>query len=260
MIKALIFDVDGTLADTEEAHRAAFNTAFREHGQDWYWTKRLYAKLLTISGGQARLEHFIRTLKIPAADKAALFELIPVLHATKTRLYTEFVAAGRVPLRPGISRLIREAHSAGLKLALASTTSRTNVEALLAATLGAPGAGWFDVIAAGDEAPRRKPAPDIYLLALSRLQFAPSACVAFEDSSNGVRAAAAAGILTIATPTYWTAGQAFGESALQLEHLGDPEHTLASADAAKIGATSLDLMALTRYHAAWWATHAASRR
>ncbi len=251
MINALAFDVDGTLADTEEAHRAAFNTAFREHGYDWYWTKRLYAKLLTISGGKERLEHFIRTLPLTAEAKAKLFELIPAVHSTKTRVYTEFVAAGRVPLRPGIERLIREARAAGLKLALASTTSSANVEALLGATLGGGAHTWFEVVAAGDEVARKKPSPHIYELALTRLGCDANACVAFEDSSTGVRAATAAGLCTVVTPTYWTAGQAFGDAALQLEHLGDAENPLNAADTAKIGALNLDLVALTRYHAAW---------
>lgn len=254
MIKALIFDVDGTLADTEEAHRAAFNAAFREHGFDWYWTKRLYAKLLTVSGGKERLENFIRTLTVSTAEKARLFELIPALHANKTRLYTEFVAAGRVPLRPGVERLMREAQAAGIRLAIASTTTAANVEALIGATLGGPARTWFAVIAAGDEVARKKPAPDIYELALSRLHLAARDCVAFEDSSNGTRAAAAAGLFTVVTPTFWTSGQAFGAAALQVEHLGDTANPLAAADAARIGAATVTLTALAQHHAAWLAT------
>ena len=257
MIGALIFDVDGTLADTEEAHRAAFNAAFLDHGYDWYWTKRLYAKLLTVSGGKERLEHFIRTLALSTADKAQLFEMIPQLHTAKTRQYAEFVAAGRVPLRPGIARLIREARASGFKLAIASTTTAANVEALIGATLGGPACEWFDVIAAGDEVARKKPASDIYELALKRLQCATGRCVAFEDSANGVRAATAVGLFTVATPTYWTAGQAFGDAALILEHLGDPDHPLSNVDATKIGAPSLDLAGFTRYHRAWHAPSSA---
>jgi HAD superfamily hydrolase (TIGR01509 family) len=251
MLKALIFDVDGTLADTEEIHRRAFNEAFKAHGLAWYWSRQQYARLLLVAGGKERLEHYVRGLSLSATEKAPLFAQIPSIHETKTRLYGQFVKDGTVPLRPGVARLIGEARDAGIALAIASTTTPTNVEALLRAALGAEALAWFVVLAAGDQVAHKKPAPDIFELALARLGCAAHECVAFEDSANGVAAACAAGLFTVATPNFWTQGQAFGDAHLVLEHLGDPESPLPAAEAARIGAPQLGLAQLERLHLAW---------
>jgi HAD superfamily hydrolase (TIGR01509 family) len=195
-LRALIFDVDGTLAETEELHRRAFNLAFAQAGLDWRWDRALYGRLLDVTGGKERIRHFIDSSggrdDVSAAGIAAI-------HASKTAIYTGLVAKGDLRLRPGVVRLLGEAREAGLKLAIATTTTRANVEALLTAALGPDGASWFDTIAAGDAVPAKKPAPDIYLLALDRLGLAPAECVAFEDTLNGLRSALAAGIPTIVT-------------------------------------------------------------
>jgi HAD superfamily hydrolase (TIGR01509 family) len=194
-LRALIFDVDGTLAETEELHRRAFNLAFAQAGLDWRWDRALYGRLLDVTGGKERIRHFIDSSggeEVSAAGIAAI-------HASKTAIYGDLVAKGDLSLRPGVVRLLGEAREAGLKLAIATTTTRANVEALLAAALGPDGASWFDAIAAGDAVPAKKPAPDIYLLALDRLGLASAECVAFEDTLNGLRSALAAGIPAIVT-------------------------------------------------------------
>ena len=203
-LRALIFDVDGTLADTEEGHRQAFNLAFADHDLHWNWTRRLYMDLLRIAGGKERLVYYIRSLGWPEEKTAATLELIPAIHASKTRHYTARIASGGLSVRPGIARLLREARESGLRLAIASTTTRSNIDALLAGSFGIESCGWFDVIACGDQVEAKKPAPDIYELALTRLQTRPAHCAAFEDSANGVNAAKAAGIFTVASPTQWT--------------------------------------------------------
>lgn len=150
MLKALVFDVDGTLADTEETHRAAYNAAFVEHSLSWYWTHQRYAALLAVSGGRERLRYAVRSQARSKQERAQLLRLVPALHRTKTRLYAEFVAAGRVHLRPGIARLIAEARAAGLDLALVSSTTPTNIDALLKANLGDQARAWFRVLADGE--------------------------------------------------------------------------------------------------------------
>jgi HAD superfamily hydrolase (TIGR01509 family) len=219
MLKALIFDLDGTLADTEETHRQSFNAAFIEFSLWWDWSPPLYAELLAISGGKERLRHYIGTLRVSAAERARLLETVPALHETKTRIYTELIQRGRRPFRPGVLPLLAAASAAGLKLAIASTTTSANVSALLEANLGAASRIRFDVIACGDQVKEKKPAPDIYQLVLASLRLAPEDCVALEDSLNGLRAAKAAGLATVVTPSRWTMEQDFSAADLVLPSL-----------------------------------------
>jgi HAD superfamily hydrolase (TIGR01509 family) len=219
MLKALLFDLDGTLADTEETHRQAFNAAFIEFALWWDWSPPLYTRLLTVSGGKERLRHYIGTLRVPAAERERLLAIVPALHETKTRIYTELLVRGQRPFRPGVLPLLRAAKGAGLKLAIASTTTSANVDALLHANLGAARDVAFDAIACGDVVPAKKPAPDIYRLALSSLRLSSDACIAFEDSLNGLRATKAAALTTVVTPSRWTAEEDFSEADLVLPSL-----------------------------------------
>ena len=203
-IEALIFDVDGTLAETEEAHRLAFNDAFAEAGLDWDWTPDLYRELLKVTGGKERIGHY-RSLS-PTA--------IAALHARKTVLYAARIGGGAVPLRPGIEALIAEARRRGVRLAIATTTSRPNIDALIGATLGPEGAGWFEAIACGDDVAAKKPDPEVYHLALATLGAPAAHAVAVEDSWNGVRAAKGAGLWVIATPSLYSAADDFSEADL----------------------------------------------
>jgi HAD superfamily hydrolase (TIGR01509 family) len=214
-LSALIFDVDGTLAETEELHREAFNEAFVAAGLDWHWDKALYGELLEVSGGKERIAHYQQRAGIAAPLDAAR---VAALHADKTRRYTARVQAGNLPMRPGIRRLLAEAKQAGLLLAIATTTSRPNVEALLAAAAPLPA---FDVIAAGDEVPAKKPAPDVYLLALRTLGLPASACLAFEDTINGLVSASGAGLRCVVTVSAYGGGGPFPGAASVLTHLGD---------------------------------------
>lgn len=218
-INALIFDVDGTLADTEEAHRVAFNLAFQRYKLGWVWAPAEYRELLKITGGKERMAHYIDQLDVSAYERRRLSAMVPDIHAEKTRFYTAFITDGAVPLRDGVAPLLDDALAAGCKLAIASTTTAVNVDALLRSTLGPRGHGMFTTIACGDQVRAKKPAPDIYWLALRGLDTPPEHAVAFEDSPNGLRAAAAAGLRTVVTPTFWTEGGDFAEAALLLPGL-----------------------------------------
>jgi len=249
-IEALLFDVDGTLADTEEAHRQAFNDAFRAHGLDFCWSRELYRELLQVTGGKERLAAFFFRIPLPPSERIRLAALIPRLHATKASFYRESMERGKVPLRCGVRRLMAEARAAGVRLAIASTTSPDNVSALLEGTLGYGALNEFSVIATGDAVPRKKPAADIYLLALSRLGITARRAVAFEDSAIGVAAAKGAGLLTVATPSDWTREQDLSAADLVLPCLADPSSPLGAADAWRIGAPYLGLEQLAIFHAA----------
>ncbi len=225
-LEALIFDIDGTMADTEEAHRAAFNLAFERHRLDWVWEPGVYRDLLKVTGGKERIASHLESLPVGTPERRRVRALIPEIHAEKTRIYSGFISDGAVPLRSGIARLIDEALDAGCKLAIASTTTAANVDALLQSAFGSSGLDRFSVIACGDQVPAKKPAPDIYRLALDNLGVQPEYAVAIEDSLNGVLAAVAAGLWTLVTPNYWTRGDQFPGAALELPELGDPDRPL----------------------------------
>jgi HAD superfamily hydrolase (TIGR01509 family) len=198
MLRALIFDVDGTLAETEEAHRQAFNRTFAEFGLDWNWDAGLYGRLLKVSGGKERMRAF-------AAPGHLDDGLVDRLHRRKTGIYTAAVATGAVPLRPGVARLIAEARAAGLRLAVATTTTRANLLALLDGATGGAGHHWFEVMACADDAPVKKPDPQVYRFVLERLGLPAADCLAVEDTRNGVLAARGAGIGVVVTRSAYSA-------------------------------------------------------
>lgn len=221
-LKALIFDIDGTLADTErDGHRVAFNAAFEEARLPWRWDVRLYGELLAVTGGKERMVHFAREHAPVLAASPEFPNLIRKLHTLKTQHYIQLVQAGRISFRPGIARLILDARAAGIRLAIATTTSPENVHALLRASLGLDAEGWFDAIGAGDIVPSKKPAPDIYQWVLERLGLEAAACLAIEDSENGLRAACGAGIPTLVTKNDYTHGHNFSGALAVLPDLAD---------------------------------------
>lgn len=217
--RAVIFDVDGTLSETEETHRKAFNRAFEHAGLSWHWDQDLYRELLGVTGGKERIRHFIENYGAEGASKDNLDEFIRSLHVEKTKAYTQMVTSGEVVLRPGIRKLIADAKELGNRLAIATTTTPANIDALLAATFGSEGHDLFEVICAGDSVPNKKPAPDIYLLALEKLGVPAKRCLAIEDSRNGLLSSHAAGIATIVTPGIYTGDQDFSEAVLVVDNL-----------------------------------------
>jgi HAD superfamily hydrolase (TIGR01509 family) len=219
-LQALIFDVDGTLAETEEMHRSAFNQAFASFGLRWNWDPPLYKALLRVAGGKERILHYLMSRR--PQDVAAHEREIPQIYALKTRLYSATVREGTLRLRPGVKRLIEEARSAGIRLAIATTTNPANVDALLQRDLAPPGESFFSVIVAGDEVAAKKPAPDVFDVALRRLGLRPSACIAFEDSTNGVMSARHARLAVIATPSAYTSDDDFTRAASVISTLGEP--------------------------------------
>ena len=222
MLRALVWDVDGTLAETEhDGHRIAFNRAFADEGLAWHWDEGLYRELLATTGGKERLRGWWQRVDPAAAAAPAAAARIARLHARKTAIYVDLVARGAVQLRPGVARLLHAAREAGITLAIATTTSPDNVQALLQATLGADSPGWFACIGAGDVVPAKKPAPDIYLWVLQRLGLVAEECLALEDSAPGSAAAVAAGLPTVVTRSRYTLADVLPASPLLRADLPD---------------------------------------
>jgi HAD superfamily hydrolase (TIGR01509 family) len=244
--KALIFDVDGTLADTEEAHRCAFNEAFQQLGLPWNWSKPKYAHLLLTAGGKERLAAYIDSLDLPAPGRLEFVSRIEAIHRAKTLNYTRMVLAGGVPLRDGVARLIDDAARSRVRLGIATTTTFANVEALLRTGLGPKALDRFAVVGAAGNAARKKPAPDIYEYVLRQLGASPQECVAIEDSANGLRAAKTAGLCTIVTPSYWTRTEDFSDADLVLPSLGSALRPLMPRAAALVGNTMLGIREICR--------------
>jgi len=220
-IKAIIFDVDGTLADTEDAHRKSFNKAFAESNLDWNWSVELYDKLLKVTGGKERIKYFVESFLTGFSKPADFDNFVKKLHAVKTTHYTAMMRAGDVPLRPGIKQLINDARRAGITLAIATTTTPENVGALLEVGLGRDWGSYFASVGCGDIVPQKKPAPDIYNFVLAELKLSPANCIALEDSNNGLRSSLAAGIKTYITTNLYTRTQDFSGAAAVFEDLGN---------------------------------------
>lgn len=249
-LQALLFDVDGTLADTErDGHRMAFNAAFREYGLDWNWDVALYGKLLDVTGGKERMKYYVeqfRTDYVPPVDFA---DLVIELHRAKTRHYTEMLSLGEIPMRPGVKRLLNETRAAGLRLAIATTTTPENVTTLLRHSLAEDASDWFEVIAAGDIVPAKKPAPDIYVWALQQMKLPPEACFAFEDSENGIRSSLNAGLKTLVTINDYTSGHDFSGAAAVLSDMGEPGHAPLVIHGSLHGQPCVNLAAIRAWHA-----------
>ncbi|GAA3598885.1 HAD family hydrolase [Kribbella ginsengisoli] len=254
MVSALVLDVDGTLADTErDGHLPAFNQTFAEFGLPVRWSEDEYADKLRIGGGKERMASlltpsFVAESGLPE-DWEAQAKVVARWHRRKTELYTAMVADGALPARPGIVRIVEEAYAAGWRLAVASTSAEASVRAVLEHVVGRTRAADFTVLA-GDVVPRKKPAPDVYLLALERLGVPAHDAVAIEDSALGLAAAHAAGIACVVTVNGYTAHEEFAEAAFVVDSLGDPElepiTVLANHSAASPGAyvTLADLAAV----------------
>lgn len=221
-LSALIFDVDGTLAETErDAHRVAFNETFAEYQLNWYWSESLYGDLLSVTGGQERIKFYVKHYLPHTSPPSNTF--IAALHRKKTERYQHLISHAHIPLRPGVRRLIEEAHQKNLTLAIATTTSLQNVVTLLEQSDHPIPVNWFKVIAAGDSVRDKKPAPDIYDHTLKKLGLTAKECLAFEDSQNGLRSAMGAHLRTIITVNDYTQDEDFTGALLVLNHLGEPD-------------------------------------
>jgi HAD superfamily hydrolase (TIGR01509 family) len=227
-MKALIFDCDGVLVDTErDGHRVAFNRAFAAAGIDAEWDVDLYGRLLKIAGGKERMTHYFNQVGWPNGKTAET--LIPELHKRKTALFTDLIAQGSLPLRPGISRLVDEAYAAGIRLGVCTTSDPKAIDGVLD-LFGAQRKQWFEVVLAGDIVKKKKPDPAIYNLAKQRFALEAHDCVVVEDSRNGLLASLGAGMPTLITTSTYTKDEDFTGAARVVPELGDPPNALVTLE------------------------------
>lgn len=249
-LQAVIFDVDGTLADTERhGHRVAYNQAFEDLGAAWTWDESLYGDLLRVEGGTERLRHYLREYEPDFEPNEGRAAFVGAAHRRKNLHYHAMLGAGDVPLRPGVRRLIDEIRAAGLKLAIASSSLRANVRALLVNALAPDAETWFDAIVTGDDVASKKPDPDVYRRVLERLELTADRCIAIEDSENGCRAALAAGLPTIVTLSSYTHDHDFTGAVLVADTLGEPDRPWHVHAGKTHGRDWLDLEGLRELHA-----------
>lgn len=228
MLQALLWDVDGTLAETErDGHRVAFNLAFAEAGLNWGWTETRYGELLQVTGGRERLLADMASRPDAPKRADAREALARQLHERKNRFYAELVAQGHLQARPGVVAVIREAAARGWAQAIVTTTSRSNVQALLPRLLGADWAAMFGAVLCGEDTERKKPDPEVYTLALQRLGLAPHQTLAIEDSTPGARAAQAAGVPLLLRPSVYFPAHSVPEDLAGLVCAADARFDLA---------------------------------
>jgi HAD superfamily hydrolase (TIGR01509 family) len=223
MLKALIFDCDGVLVDTErDGHRVGFNRAFEQMGIDANWSVELYGKLLLVAGGKERMRAYFDEYGWPerAETDAAKDELILKLHKLKTEITSGLIAEGSMPLRPGISRIVDEAIAAGTRLGVCTTSNPKFIDAVLD-LFGPERKAKFDFVHAGDVVAKKKPAPDIYELGKQSLGLPAHECMVIEDSRNGLLAARGAGLPTLITTSTYTVDEDFTGAAKVVPELGD---------------------------------------
>ena len=220
---ALIFDVDGTLAETErDGHRVAFNRAFEDFDLPWHWPVGLYGELLKVAGGKERIAYYIEHYQSSSPLPLPLEDLTTALHQAKTRYFEALVKAGGIFLRPGIQRLLQESRFKQVRLAIATTSARDNVIPLLRQLLGPESPDWFEIIATGDSVTAKKPDPEVYHRVLDKLGLAPAQCLVVEDSQQGLAAAVAANLPTVVTVNDYTRRQPLPGATLVISHLGEP--------------------------------------
>jgi HAD superfamily hydrolase (TIGR01509 family) len=223
-LEALLFDCDGVLAETErDGHRVAYNRAMAELGIAAHWGSEEYAELVLVAGGKERLACYFK--KDPAKFPPDSYnqDLIQRIYRKKTEIFKTMAAEGAMPPRSGIARLAREAHREGVKLFVCSTSHRESVESLILANYGESCLSLFTELFCGDIVEKKKPAPDIYLLAADKYNLNKEHCFVIEDSRNGLLAAKSAGMHCLITQSYYTVHEDFSEADMTLNCLGDPE-------------------------------------
>ncbi len=222
-LSAVLFDVDGTIAETEEFHRRSFNEAFREFNLDWFWDEAIYKELINIGGGKERIIYHIKRAWPEMLNFKNLTKYIDSIHKIKNEIFEDYMEDQNITPRPGVLRLIKELKKEKIRIALVSSSSKTNVFNLFQKALKINPEDEFDFIAHGDITKNKKPSPEIYEWTLEKLRLPPQACIAIEDSPRGMESALRANINVLITPSIYTADEKFKNAKLVISNLGEKD-------------------------------------
>ena len=247
-LNAILFDVGGTIAESEEIHRVSFNEAFKEFGLNWYWDEAIYRELVFIGGGKERIKHYITRAWPEMLKQKNLTKYIESVHKIKGQIYEEFLNDSQLKARPGIIRLLKELKNEKIRLAIVSDTTEENLINLFKKGLGINPIEWFEILAHGGCTIQKKPSPDIYLWTLERLKLPPESCLAIEDAPRGVDSAIDAGLKVLVTPSIYTLEENFEKSSLLLSHLGEPEEPFNIIKGDAFGHSFVDFSLLKKIH------------
>ena len=222
-LKAVLFDVDGTIAESEELHRNAFNESFKEYGLSWYWDEAIYRELTLVGGGRERIKHYIERTSPEVLSYKNLTSYIDSLHKVKSQIYKDNLCETGISLRPGVKRLINELNKNKIRMSLVSSTTKENLDNLFRIGLNVDPNDWFEIIGHGDCTKYKKPSPEIYHWVLEKMKLPSKGCIAIEDAPRGVDSAVNAGLKVIITPSQYTNTEIFEKGNLVLSDLGEPE-------------------------------------
>ena len=248
-LEALLFDVDGTLAESEDIHREAFNAAFREFGVSWHWDRAIYREILPVGGGRERIRHYIERSDPETARRPDFYSYVDAMYNAKSRAYVEILAERGVWVRPGVWRLLNQCRDAGTRLAICSAASERSLRQVFENGLGMDVFDWFEVVGHSGLVSARKPAPDVYSWVLREMDLPPQACLAIEDSPQGLCSSLAAGVAAVVSVSKYFEGEDFPGAVAVVSDLGEPDRpfTLLSGDAR--GHDYIDLDLLRTWHA-----------
>lgn len=249
-LKAVIFDVDGTLAETErDGHRAAFNHTFAEFGLNWHWTDEEYRRLLAVAGGKERIRQYAASRDPELLRQRGFDDWLAHVHRRKSEIYSYIVLAGDIPLRQGVRRLIQELRDHGIRLAIATTTAASSANSLIMHNFGCPMESLFEAIGTGDQIQNKKPAPDVYARVLQEMRLLPENCLAIEDSQIGLSAARAAGLPSVVTVSRYSAGEDFPGALSIVSDLGEPDAPASHLGGQPLSGNHVNLEQLEKWHA-----------
>ncbi len=221
LLSAVLFDVDGTISETEDFHRKSFNEAFKEFNLDWFWDEAIYTELINIGDGKERIEYYIKRAWPEMLEYKNLTKYINSIHKVKNEIFKDFVLDSDIKFRPGVLRLINELKEKNVRIAIVSSTTQEDLFTLFKKGLNMDPNSTFDLIAHGGCTENKRPSPEIYEWILEKMRIAPQSCVAIEDSLRGLRSAVNANINVLVTPSIYTKKEDFKEANIVVSSLGE---------------------------------------
>ncbi len=223
LLSAVLFDVDGTIAETEDLHRKSFNESFKEFNLDWFWDEAIYKELINVGDGSERIEYYIKRAWPEMMEYKNLTKYINSIHKVKNEIFEDHILESEISPRPGVARLINELKENNIRMAIVSSNSEANLLTLFKKGLNIDPNSTFDLIAHGECTKNKRPSPEIYEWILEKLRLPSQSCIAIEDSLRGLESAKNANIKVLVTPSTFTLDEDFSNAQLVVSNLGEKD-------------------------------------